>query len=71
MTANSEVEFTCVAVATEIIFFVNGTTASESIIEDKGFTELDPDEVNDTTLRRSLTATALTQYNNTEIQCVA
>ena len=71
MTTNSEVEFSCVAIATEIIFFVNGTSASDSIIEDKGFTQLSADRVNDTTLRRSLTATALTQYNNTEVYCLA
>ena len=69
MTANSEVEFSCVAIATEIIFFVNETSAS--IIANKGFTQLLADEVNDTTLRRNLTATALTQYDNTEVYCVA
>ena len=71
MTTNSEVEFSCVAIATEIIFFVNETSASDLIVANKGFHQLLADEVNDTTLRRNLTATALTQYNNTEIQCVA
>ena len=71
MTANSEVEFSCVAIANEIIFFINETSASDSIVTNKGFIQLPGDDVNDTTLRRNLTATALTQYNNTEIQCVA
>ena len=71
MTTNSEVEFSCVAIATGIIFFVNGTSASDSIIENKGFIQLPADDVNDTTLRRNLIATALTQYNNTEVYCLA
>ena len=71
MTTNSEVEFSCVAIATEIIFFVNETSASDSIITNKGFNQLPVDEVNDTTLQRSLTANALTQYDNTEVFCVA
>ena len=68
VTTNSEVEFSCVAIGTEIFFFVNGTSAS---VANKGFTQLLADDVNDTTLRRSLTATALTQYDNTEVYCVA
>ena len=71
VTTNSEVEFSCVAIATVIFFFVNETSASDSIIVNKGFTELPADEVNDTTLRTVLTATALTQYDNTEVFCVA
>ena len=71
VTTNSEVEFSCVAIANEIIFFVNETSASDSIILDKGFVQLLADEVNSTTLRRSQTATALTQYNNTVVFCIA
>ena len=71
VTTNSEVEFSCVAIATEIIFIVNETSASDSIIVNKGFVQLLADDVNDTTLRRSLTATALTQYDNTEVLCLA
>ena len=71
MTTNSEVEFSCVAIANEILFLVNETSASDSIIENKGFVQLSADEVNDTTLRRSLTATGLTQYDNTEVYCIA
>ena len=70
MTTNSEVEFSCVAIANEIIFFVNETSASDSIIVNKGFVQL-PADANDTTLRRSLTTTAVTQYNNTEVYCLA
>ena len=40
VTTNSEVEFSCVAIATEIIFFVNGTSASDSIIVNKCFVQL-------------------------------
>ena len=71
MTTNSEVEFSCVAIANEILFFINETSASDAIIVDKGFVQLLADDVNDTTLRRSLTATALTQYDNTEVYCLA
>ena len=64
-------EFSCVAIATEILFYVNETSASDSIVADKGFDLLHADEVNDTTSQRNLTATALTQYDNTEVYCVA
>ena len=71
VTTNSEVEFSCVAIANEIIFIVNETSASDLIIANKGFTQLLADDVNNTTLLRSLTATASTQYDNTEVYCVA
>ena len=71
MTTNSEVEFSCVAIATEIIFFVNETSASDSIVGNKSFNQLPADEVDQRTLRRNLTATALTQYDNTKVYCVA
>ena len=71
VTTNSEVEFSCVAIANVIIFLVNETSASDLIVVEKRFVQLSIDEVNDTTLRRSLTATALTQYDNTEVYCVA
>ena len=67
----TEVEFSCVAVTDFIIYRVNNTLASELSIIDQGFTLVEIEDINPTTRRRNLTATALTQYNNTEIQCVA
>ena len=65
-------EFSCVAVDSDLLsFFVNGTTANEQSVIDKGFIPLGIEDIDPTTTRRNLTATALTQYNNTEIQCVA
>ena len=71
----TEVEFSCiVAKGSDSILFlyiVNDTYANEQIIIDKGFIELGIVNTNSTTKVRNLTATALTQYNNTEIQCKA
>ena len=68
----SEVEFSCVARDSDSInYIVNGTTADSRSVIDKGFIQLGTEDINPTTSRRNLTATALTQYNNTEIQCVA
>ena len=65
-------EFSCVARdSNSIHYIVNGTTADNQSIIDKGFIQLGTEDIDSTTRRRSLTATALTQYNNTEIQCVA
>ena len=65
-------EFSCIAVEADLLtFFVNSTTASEQSIIDKGFIQLGTEDIDLTTRRINLTATALTQYNNTEIQCVA
>ena len=67
-----EVEFNCVAVeASLIVFFVNGTSASEQSVVDKGFIQQLTEDLNETTIRRNLTATATTKYNNTEVNCVA
>ena len=64
-------KFGCVAVEADVLaFFVNDTAASEQIVIDKGFIELGA-EVIDCRIERNLTATALTEYNNTEIQCLA
>ena len=73
----TEVEFSCiVAKGSDSILFlyvVNDTYANEQIIIDRsrGFIELGIVNINPTTKVRNLTATALTQYNNTEIQCKA
>ena len=63
------VQFSCVAVAEEINYFVNNTATNQQNIIDAGFTESGVDILNDTTRRLNLTATALSQYNNTEVLC--
>ena len=55
----------------EIQFLVNNTFASDKSVDDKGFVQTVLEDVNNTTQQINLTATALTQYNNTEIQCAA
>ena len=68
----TEVEFSCVAVDSHLLsFMVNGTDAGEQRVINEGFMQLGVEDIDPTTTRRNLTATALTQYNNTEIQCVA
>ena len=65
-------EFSCVAVDLDILsFLVDSIPASEQSVIDKGFIQLGTEDIDATTRRRNLTATALTQYNNTEIQCIA
>ena len=63
------VQFSCVVVAEELDYFVNGTRANQQNIVDAGFIESGVESLNDTTLRLNLTATALSQYNNTRVQC--
>ena len=68
----TEVKFSCVAVEADLLsFFVDSIPASEQSVIDKGFVQLGTEDIDSTTTRRNLTATALTQYNNTKIQCVA
>ena len=65
-------EFSCVAVEADLLlFFVDGIVATEQSVTDKGFIQLGTEDIDSTTRRTNLTATALTQYNNTEIQCLA
>ena len=54
-----------------ISFIVNGTPAGEQSVINEGFIQLGIEDIGPTTTRRNLTVTALTQYNNTEIQCFA
>ena len=62
----TEVQFSCIAInASLVLFEVNGTSASEQSVIDKGFIELGIENIDPTTKRINLTATALTQYNNT------
>ena len=63
--------FQCRAKADDVVFFVNGTLAAEQVVVDKGFKESSITDINETTRERTLTATALTQYNNTNIICRA
>ena len=63
------VQFSCVVVAEEIAYFVNNSATNEQNIIDAGFTESGVEFLNATTLRLNLTATALSQYNNTEVYC--
>ena len=70
----TEVEFSCIVITNNSILFlymVNNTYANEQRIIDKGFIEHGITNVNPTTKMRNLTATALMQYNNTELKCVA
>ena len=54
-----------------MIFFVNETLAAEKVVVDKGFEESKIADINGTSRERTLTATAFTQYNNTNIICSA
>lgn len=65
------VVFHCRARADYVVFFVNGTLAAEQIVIDKGFKESTITDINGTIRERTLTATALTQYNSTNIICSA
>ena len=65
-------EFSCVVVDSDFLsFIVNDTAASEQSVINEGFIQLGIEDINLTIKRRNLTATALTQYNNTEIKCLA
>ena len=57
--------------AEELNWLVNKTIADEQTIIDKGFMQGGVNDINETTRERTLTATALTQYNNTNIICRA
>ena len=57
--------------AEEVDWLVNETRADEQTVIDKGFIEGGVNDINETTRERKLTATALTQYTNTNITCRA
>ena len=63
------IQFSCVVVAEEINYFVNETATNQPDIIRAGFIESTFDFLNATMLRLNLTATALSQYNNTEVKC--
>ena len=53
----------------EVDFLVNETATNKLNIYQAGFIESTVDNLNATTQRLNLTATALSQYNNTEVLC--
>ena len=57
--------------AEELDWLVNKTRADEQTIVDKGFMQGTINDINETTRERTLTATGLTQYSNTNITCRA
>ena len=68
----STVEFTCTANITDTIYYrVNDTVASLGFIINKGFTELDTENIGTQEFRRNLSVTVSSLYNNTEILCRA
>ena len=68
----STVEFTCTANNTDtIVYRVNDTSASHTHIMKKGFNQLDKDELDTLVIRRNLSVTVSSLYNNTEIVCRA
>ena len=65
-------EFTCTANNTEeITYRVNDTSATSQSVFSKGFTQLGAEELGNMVLRRNLTVTVSSLYNNTEIFCRA
>ena len=68
---NSTVSFACEAVADEISFRINDTSASDTVIINKGFIQQPQNTLNDGRKRRVLSAEALEDNNNTNISCRA
>ena len=69
-TLNSTVNFTCEAVAnTTISFRVNNTSADDADIIIRGFMQQPQDTLSDGKMQRMLSAKALEDNNNTNIQC--
>ena len=69
----TKVEFSCIVSTDDsilLLYIVNDTYANKQTIIDKGFIQLGIVNYDSTTQIRNLTATALSQYNNTEIKCV-
>ena len=57
--------------AEELDWLVNKTRADEQTLIDKGFLQGGINDINETTRERTITTTALSQYNNTNITCRA
>ena len=68
----STVEFTCTANDTEdMLYSVNGSLASSGSVTAKGFNQLATDPLDTRVIRRNLSVTVSSLYNNTEILCKA
>ncbi len=68
----STVQFTCTSNNTEdIIYRVNGTSAASEDIKNKGFEQLGHGDEGMGTIRRNLSVSVSSLYNNTEIYCKA
>ena len=68
----STVEFTCTANNTDtIVYRVNDTSATLGVVFNKGFNQLDTEEMDTLVVRRNLSVTVSSLYNNTEILCRA
>ena len=68
----STVEFTCTANNTDTLTYrVNGTSATLGSVTSKGFNQLDGEELDTLVIRRNLSVTVSSLYNNTEILCRA
>ena len=66
------VEFSCTAENTEeIVYKINGSSASVKKVHDKGFVQLPGEPLDGSTRRRNLTVFASSLYNNTDIFCRA
>ena len=66
------VEFTCTASNTDsILYRVNDTSATLGSVSSKGFEQLDAEELSSIGIRRNLSVTVSSLYNNTEILCRA
>ena len=70
-TLNSTVNFTCEAVADDIIFRVNDTSASDTVVINRGFIQQPQNTLSDGRKRRVLLSKALINNNNTSILCTA
>ncbi len=68
----STVEFTCTANNSEDISCrINGSSASLGSVTSKGFNQLDAEELDTLVIRRNLSVTVSSLYNNTDILCRA
>ena len=70
-TLNSTVNFTCEAVADDVIFRVNDESASDTSVINKGFIQQFQNTLSGGRKRRRLLAMALKYNNNTIISCTA
>ena len=69
----STVELTCTANGntSAMQYKVNGTSASYKSVMNKGFNQLKTEEIDTLVIRRNLSVTVSSLYNNTEILCIA